>query len=72
MLALMLELKFKIAFNQQFCKLWKCDSSNCYIWWRIVVALLKAYKVSMHFVVEKLQQFDFNNYMVSCMAIVDI
>jgi hypothetical protein len=58
--------------SQQFCKSWECDSSNCYIWWGIVIALMKVYKLSMPFVVEKLQEFDLNNYMVSCMAIVDI
>jgi hypothetical protein len=68
----MLELKFKTVSNQQFCKLWNCDSSNCYIWRGIVVALLKVYKLSMPFVDEKLQEFELNNYMVSCMAIVDI
>jgi hypothetical protein len=72
MLVLMLELKFKIVFSQQFFKLGECDSFNCYIWQGIFVALMKVYKLSMPFVVENLQEFDLNNYMVSCMAIVDI
>ncbi len=72
MLVLMLEFKFKPIYSQQFCKLWECDNSNCYIWWGIVVALMKVYTLSMPFIVEKFQEFDLNNYMVSCMAIIHI